>query len=540
MYKNQLALTGLYPALRLLVQCWLASCLMLAAQAQAQAQAQALPFNEALCPAEHPDPGLGSDKSPLCYQQCKTDHIGVGPSCVQARCPTGTSDIGLACVSAPSVPTCAAGQQNVLGSCFGSCPANYRTVGLTCVQNTPPGWNDGGILFYRWVNKRVCVWRFCWNTNGLETQTKHVTGRPGTGLARNCPAGQNYALGICQRTEIKSTYFRSGVTDRFQGSTDSFVRNVQPIDAETFTAAMVSDTQLPWDETSVDAQKRSATVESLWRNSRAFNLELVQAINGLQATQGQTSSPLAFTVMNGDLTAFFHPDQLSEFRAFYDAGFAWAYPNVLKTPVYLGLGNHDYQNNVGDCSALTADKNRCAKNAVNLIRGSVFAGYTRNMPSSNIESYDAGSLAYSWNHGPYHFVQLHNGPTYEVPALGIRKSLTWLKEDLARAQARGQSVVINAHDPDTLRNAEFLSAIDGVPVLAMFAGHLHAVAGLYSSVRTPAGRNIPIFLSGSADEQTFLRVDFSNPTAGPRQLSVTVMSTRGGQAQAVGPAVVAK
>jgi hypothetical protein len=170
----------------------------------------------------------------------------------------------------------------------------------------------------------------------------------------------------------------------------------------------------------------------------------------------------------------------------------------------------------------------------------VFAGYTRNMPSSNIESYDAGSLAYSWNHGPYHFVQLHNGPTYEVPALGIRKSLTWLKEDLARAQARGQSVVINAHDPDTLRNAEFLSAIDGVPVLAMFAGHLHAVAGLYSSVRTPAGRNIPIFLSGSADEQTFLRVDFSNPTAGPRQLSVTVMSTRGGQAQAVGPAVVAK
>jgi hypothetical protein len=173
---------------------------------------------------------------------------------VQARCPTGTSDTGLACVSVPSVPTCAAGQQYVLGRCFGSCPANYRTVGLTCVQNTPPGWNDGGISFYRWVNKRVCVWRFCRNTNVLETQAKQVTGRPGTGLARNCPAGQSMVLGFCQRTEIKSTYVRSGVTNRFQGSTDSFVRNVEPIDAktnddQTFTVASsklaVSQTRKP-------------------------------------------------------------------------------------------------------------------------------------------------------------------------------------------------------------------------------------------------------------------------------------------------------
>jgi hypothetical protein len=45
-----------------------------------------------------------------------------------------------------------------------------------------------------------------------------------------------------------------------------------------------------------------------------------------------------------------------------------------------------------------------------LIRGSVFLGYVKNMPSETLESYDAGSLAYSWNKGPYHFVQLHNEP----------------------------------------------------------------------------------------------------------------------------------
>jgi len=533
MPKKPMTLTGLYPALRLLVLCWLASVLLLAVHAQAQTA----PYSEALCPAAHPDPGLASNKSPLCFQQCKTDHIGVGPTCIQARCPTGTTDAGLSCLGAPSLPSCGAGQENVLGSCYGSCPSNYRTVALGCVQNTPAGWNDAEVFFYRWTTKRVCVWFFCWDTPVFQTLPKKTVLRPSAGLARTCPAGQSYVLGFCHPSQAKSTYVRSGVSGRFQGSTDSFVRDVEPITAENFTVAVVSDTQLPWDDTSVEAQNRTGTLESLWRNSRAFNLEMAQSINGLQVTQGRTDSPLAFTVMNGDLTAFFHPDQLSEFRAFYDAGFAWAYPNVLRTPVYLGLGNHDYQNNVGDCSASSLDKNRCAKNAINLIRGSVFAGYTRNMPAKNIESYDAGSLAYSWNYGPYHFVQLHNGPSYEVPALGISKSLTWLKADLARAKARGQLVVINAHIPEDLRSKAFLSAIDGMPVVAMFAGHLHALIGLFGSVVTPEGRKIPIFLSGSADQRTFLRVDFSNPT-GPRPLTVTVMSTRGGQAQAVGQPVV--
>ena len=532
MNKRQVSGSFFTLVVRFFGLCWLSSMLLLAAPAQAQ------PYSEALCPAAQPDPGLASDKSALCYEQCKTDHIGIGPACVQARCPTGTSDIGLACVGTPSLPSCRPGQQNILGACFGSCPASYNTVALKCVQRTPEGWSDRGLFFSRTVNKRVCVWRFCRNVPSFETLAKNVTSRKNFGLASLCPAGQNFTLGICQRTEGKSTYVRSGVTNRFQGATDSFVRDFKPVNAENFTVAVVSDTQLPWDDTSPDVKKGTVTVESLWRNSRAFNLEMVQAVNGLQVTQSQTTSPLAFTVMNGDLTAFFHPDQLSEFRAFYDEGFAYASPNVLKTPVYLGLGNHDYANNVGDCSASSLDKNRCAKNAVNLIRGSVFAGYTRNMPASNIESYDAGSLAYSWNHGPYHFVQLHHGPSYEVPALSISKPLTWLKADLARAHARGQSVVINAHIPDDLRGAEFLSAIDGVPVLAMFAGHEHAMVGLHSTVRTPAGRNIPIFLSGSADHQTFLRVDFSNLT-GQRQLTVTVMSTRGGQAQPVGQPMVA-
>ena len=77
-----------------------------------------------------------------------------------------------------------------------------------------------------------------------------------------------------------------------------------------------------------------------------------------------------------------------------------------------------------------------------------------------------------------------------------------------------------------------------MPVAAMFAGHLHTVVGLQNTVVTPAGRKIPVFLSGSADKRTFLKVDFASTSIDPRQLTVTVMSTQGGQAQAVGQPVV--
>ena len=138
---------------------------------------------------------------------------------------------------------------------------------------------------------------------------------------------------------------------------------------------------------------------------------------------------------------------MAEFRAFYDIGYPWSYANVLQSSVFLGLGNHDDENNLGSCQSFSWDKNRCAKNAINLIRGAVFAGYMKNMPVHTIESFDAGSLAYSWNRGRYHFMQLHNDASYTVPALEISPSTQWLRSDLALAKARGQSIVINVHNP---------------------------------------------------------------------------------------------
>jgi hypothetical protein len=88
---------------------------------------------------------------------------------------------------------------------------------------------------------------------------------------------------------------------------------------------------------------------------------MARSINKLSDESNQTASKFAFTVINGDLTAYFHPDQHSEFRAIYHAGFPWAYPVALKTPVYLGLGNHDYENNLNNGNSFSTDNNRCAK-----------------------------------------------------------------------------------------------------------------------------------------------------------------------------------
>lgn len=507
-----------------MVLVWLGSLAAPLAQAAVPA-----PFNEKLCPADYPEPGVLSDQSPMCFAQCKPDYTGVGPACVQAS--VGDCLKNGTCISAPG---CKAGESMELGVCMANCRSGYNTVGNVCSQVAPSGWQDAGLFFYRHVPKRVCVWRFCFNTTEYQTQAKHIYTRSVGGVPQHCGSGYTYRLGMCVRSNLHAyTRGQMLMASVPATATDSFARAVQPFAAgERFSVAVLSDPQLPWDDTSPEAKAGTLSTEALWRNSRAHNLSLVQAVNALHASRQNGASPLAFTVMNGDLTAFFHPHEVSEFRAFYDKGFAWAYPNVLQTPLYVGLGNHDYQNNVGNCQSFTLDKNRCAKNAINLIRGAVFKNYLSNMPAASLESYDASSLAYSWNRGRYHFVQLHNGPSYSIPALGVGTPIEWLKADLKRARARGQIIIINMHRPET-GNTAFLQAIDGHPVAAVFAGHLHSLLGQQGELNTPSGQKIPVFFSGSADQRSFLLAEFE-----PTQLTVTPMSSQGGQPQAKGQPVV--
>ena len=56
-------------------------------------------------------------------------------------------------------------------------------------------------------------------------------------------------------------------------------------------------------------------------------------------------------IINGDLTAYFHPWQLDGYEKYY-------LDKLSDYWVLAGLGNHDYQNNTGSCYAGTTNSNK--------------------------------------------------------------------------------------------------------------------------------------------------------------------------------------
>ena len=147
----------------------------------------------------------------------------------------------------------------------------------------------------------------------------------------------------------------------------------------------------------------------------------------------------------------------------------------------------------------------------------------------------SGSLAYSFDIGGYHFVQLQNWPGYadEMPAVttieevltfGLRgspgfnvtPSYDWLRNDLVQATAAGKPIVLNMHDAEWLiqssaaqtpDQAAFAAAIRDQNVVGIFSGHIHESAGQRLTLDN-GSRTIPVWQSGSAECGTFLYADF--------------------------------
>jgi len=270
----------------------------------------------------------------------------------------------------------------------------------------------------------------------------------------------------------------------------------------------------------------------------------VQAMNAMSAQTlvwpkglpvpeaGHPVQPPELLVINGDLTYFGDDVDFETFERFYSI--ANSEVPTLRYPVLFGLGNHDYENNVRDCYAGTANSNECADRAMNYLRAAISCGYLSNFQSASITNYDDASLAYSWDIGHYHFVQLNNYPTYPAvygkskKDIGVQPSIPWLKKDLAQATAAGQRVVLNMHqvqvpgnDVDwTMTDSGFQDAIRGTALAAVFAGHLHGNHGFQTNV---PGTGAGVFLSGSSSNHTFLVAHFAED-----HITIGVISSQGG------------
>ena len=392
-------------------------------------------------------------------------------------------------------------------------------------------------------------------------------------IISTCPEGYKYQGSICYqpcrdkfiadgpacRKKCKSDYTWTGVScSKWYGtinyypesyirgtevpricSSRSFTRDIPTsADPETFTMIFASDLQFPWWRGGKDPACNSE--KCVLKKSKEVNGDLVQSMNnivnasygsGNNATTGvwpatshivkkRRGAPIPDpegVVINGDLTAFWHDWQTELYMDFYHRNDADPLnPRNLKLDIYPGLGNHDYANNKSDCTwkrnleYLTYGLDGCAKNAAHYIKKTLNCDLVPNFPKATITSFDESSLAYSWDIGHYHFIQLHNYPAYRYSEIGLTDAMEWFRQDLETAHNAGKRIVVNLHDyGDHMKedNAEFLKALAGRNVVALFAGHIHKSNGYLGNV---PGLSIPVFRSGSADYSTFLLAEFAS------------------------------
>ncbi|MDQ6433506.1 metallophosphoesterase [Mesorhizobium sp. LHD-90] len=226
------------------------------------------------------------------------------------------------------------------------------------------------------------------------------------------------------------------------------------------------------------------------------------AASGLKSAGTRIGKPRGL-VIGGDMTddgggqtALPHEGpQLLQFGHRYHEG---AGPDRVHFPVYLGLGNHDL-----DQDGLPPDIHwyrRELRDYVELNhRPGVF--FKPPVPAGN---YDVHSDCYSWNWGRLHLVQAHRfaGDTNK----GAVSALPWLKNDLATHAGDGRPVVIFQHygwDPFSLERWDpdkttfddegsgaphwwsdadrraMLGVLEGYNVAGIFHGHQHETPMIY-------------------------------------------------------------
>uniref|UniRef100_A0A915KHL1 Calcineurin-like phosphoesterase domain-containing protein n=1 Tax=Romanomermis culicivorax TaxID=13658 RepID=A0A915KHL1_ROMCU len=289
---------------------------------------------------------------------------------------------------------------------------------------------------------------------------------------------------------------------------------------------MAADTQFPWTE------PHQKNLESERRISKNLIKNYFYSMSKLAS---KIHVDLKAIFINGDLTAFGHDHELSTFRELLQIPKSW-------TQVHLGLGNHDYANNVDDCF-----ENQCSTRMVKYMmeQKALYSNMdveVTHFPPANEEDWYTvvyrGSLAYSLDIGGIHIVQLHNYPTYAnqwnstnylediLEVFQINDSLEWLKRDLDDASNKNRSIIICMHDPILPRR--FQNLIIKYKISAIFVGHYHSNIGLYDR-NTESDDIVPVFGSGSAIYGTYLLVKFENQN----RMQISAWNAKNGDVQKI-------
>lgn len=270
-----------------------------------------------------------------------------------------------------------------------------------------------------------------------------------------------------------------------------------------------SDPQYPWTPASDDGLEQTSAERD--RESRQLIKQQYASIAQYRASRGGNAIPV---MINGDMTAFGHDWQRKVL-----------YPILrehLQENYYFGLGNHDYKNNINDTlndgaardsvlALIDHHKERADAMQLHIARGADEIRYE-------------GSLAYSVSFGRVRLIQLNNEPTYRVTfnsgllaqraRFVITDALDWLESQLQESYEHGQVLLLNLHQHDQWHGSKeqqqrFKAMVEHYQVNAVFAGHYHKEAGRCSFAVGHYG-NVPVFLSGSASQRTYLLAELDD------------------------------
>jgi hypothetical protein len=237
------------------------------------------------------------------------------------------------------------------------------------------------------------------------------------------------------------------------------------------------------------------------------------------AADGELKLNVLGCIIDGDLTNYGHKEQLDIYREL---------TGKLTMRVYPGLGNHDYDINVDDTAQNKGADNMVVymydwiqDNKTNLnsydIKGKTYSS------QSNVSFYCEGSLAYSFDIGKVHMIQLQNYPSYTRQWAGssfgflmmvtIKNSFAWLENDLTKARWGGKIIIINLHDYGDSDYAiftgdgrtRFEALVKEYGVSAVFCGHVHGSFGYQGNVSNSC---IPYFRCGGTCENEYLVATF--------------------------------
>lgn len=307
--------------------------------------------------------------------------------------------------------------------------------------------------------------------------------------------------------------------------------------ANNFVMVITSDPQYSWFPENDPPKVGLIACEDIANsrkedNKRENKLELCYFSSIVERyTELTEDKPLhgGFVAINGDLVCYNNvvtgPNDCSLFKRTFYKHYCQL---VGKNNVFFGLGNHDYINNNNDTGG-----NLGAIGMLDFLRTTMSKmqkdGLICNFDCKKelgVSQY-SGSLAYYKIIGDSAFIQLNYGignpkivnESMAPKCYKLQSAHNWLTQTLEvlNGNSKISSIFINLHNfkddkgkkvsnCDTYTTLEkLLGGVGGKKVKAVFGGHYHTAYGKVSGYSlSNEGREIPIYLSGSASQGSFI------------------------------------